>query len=131
MGAAAIASLIIVIMLLAVHSHSYARYSNDENILVYEYADGQSTVISNNDSSIQQMISYDDSYVYVDSEAFEDFLEENNAEGEVWIVFGGFYKLPGLTGIAESCIAHPPFHVCKFHFPGIGDGRRRTLCPGA
>ena len=104
MGAAAIASLIIVIMLLAVHSHSYARYSNDENILVYEYADGQSTVISNNDSSIQQMISYDDSYVYVDSEAFEDFLEENNAEGEVWIVFGGFYKLPGLTGIAESCI---------------------------
>ena len=104
MGAAAIASLIIVIMLLAVHSHSYARYSNDENILVYEYADGQSTVISNNDSSIQQMISYDDSCVYVDSEAFEDFLEENNAEGEVWIVFGGFYKLPGLTGIAESCI---------------------------
>lgn len=104
MGAAAIASLIIVIMLQAVHSHSYARYSNDENILVYEYADGQSTVISNNDSSIQQMISYDDSYVYVDSEAFEDFLEENNAEGEVWIVFGGFYKLPGLTGIAESCI---------------------------
>ena len=104
MGAAAIDSLIIVIMLLAVHSHSYARYSNDENILVYEYADGQSTVISNNDSSIQQMISYDDSYVYVDSEAFEDFLEENNAEGEVWIVFGGFYKLPGLTGIAESCI---------------------------
>ena len=49
------------------------------------------------------MISYDDSYVYVDSEAFEDFLEENNAEGEVWIVFGGFYKLPGLTGIAEGC----------------------------
>ncbi|MXP77355.1 M48 family metalloprotease [Lachnospiraceae bacterium WCA-9-b2] len=104
MGAAAIASLVIIIMLLAVYSHSYARYSNDENILVYEYADGQSTVISNNDSSIQQMISYDDSYVYVDSEAFEDFLEENNAEGEVWIVFGGFYKLPGLTGMAESCI---------------------------
>ena len=104
MGTAAIASLVIIIMLLAVHSHSYARYSNDENILVYEYADGQSTVISNNDSGIQQMISYDDSYVYVDSEAFEDFLEENNAEGEVWIVFGGFYKLPGLTGIAESCI---------------------------
>ena len=104
MGTAAIASLVIIIMLLAVHSHSYARYSNDENILVYEYADGQSTVISNNDSGIQQMISYDDSYVYVDSEAFEDFLEENNAEGEVWIVFGGFYKLPGLTGMAESCI---------------------------
>ena len=104
MGTAAIASLVIIIMLLAVHSHSYARYSNDENILVYEYADGQSTVISNNDSSIQQMISYDDKYVYVEREAFEKFLIENNAEGEIWIVFGGFYKLPGLTGIAESCI---------------------------
>lgn len=104
MGMVAIVSLIIVVMLLAVHTHSYARYSNDENILVYEYADGESTVISNNDSSIQQMISYDDSYVYVDSEAFEDFLEENNAEGEVWIVFGGFYKLPGFFGGGESCL---------------------------
>ena len=104
MGAAAIASLIIVIMLLAVHSHSYARYSNDENILVYEYADGQSTVISNNDSSIQQMISYDDSYVYVDSEAFEEFCMKNNADGDVFIVFGGFHKLPGFFGGGESCL---------------------------
>ena len=104
MGAAAIASLIIVIMLLAVHSHSYARYSNDENILVYEYADGQSTVISNNDSSIQQMISYDDSYVYVDSEAFEDFCMKNNADGDVFIVFGGFHKLPGFFCGGESCL---------------------------
>ena len=103
MGMTAAAVLVIAALLMAVHTHSYAKCNKDENILVYEYADGESTVISNNDSSIQQMISYDDSYVYVDSEAFEDFLEENNAEGEVWIVFGGFYKLPGLTGIAESC----------------------------
>ena len=103
-GMLATAFLMIAAMLLAVHTHSYAKCNKDENILVYEYADGESTVISDNDSSIQQMISYDDEYVYVEREAFEKFLIENNAEGEIWIVFGGFYKLPGLTGVAESCI---------------------------
>ena len=104
MGMAAAAVLVIAALLMAVHTHSYAKCNKDENILVYEYADGESTVISDNDSSIQQMISYDDEYVYVEREAFENFLIENNAEGEIWIVFGGFYKLPGLTGVAESCI---------------------------
>ena len=49
------------------------------------------------------MISYDDEYVYVEREAFEKFLIENNAEGDICIVFGGFYKLPGLGGMAELC----------------------------
>lgn len=103
-GVAAIASLIIVVMLLAVHIHSYARYSDDENILVYEYADGEGTVISNNDNSIHQIISYDDSYVYVDREKFEDFCAKNNAIGDIYIVFGGFYKLPGFSSVGESCL---------------------------
>lgn len=79
-------------------------YSNDENILVYEYADGEGTVISDNDNSIHQMISYDDSYVYVDREKFEDFCTKNNAIGDVYIVFGGFYKLPGLVSGGNSCL---------------------------
>ncbi len=79
-------------------------YSNDENILVYEYADGESTVISNNDNSIQHMISYDGSYVYVDREKFEDFCAKNNAIGDIYIVFGGFYKLPGFSSAGESCL---------------------------
>lgn len=103
-GVAAIASLIIVVMLLTVHTHSYARYSDDENILVYEYADGEGTVISNNDNSIHQMISYDDSYVYVDREKFENFCVKNNVIGNIYIVFGGFYKLPGFSSAGESCL---------------------------
>ena len=91
---AAAAVLVMAALLMAVHTHSYAKCNKDENILVYEYADEEITVISNNDSSIQQMISYDDSYVYVDSEAFEDFCMKNNADGDVFIVFGGFHKLP-------------------------------------
>ena len=50
------------------------------------------------------MISYDDSYVYVDREAFEAFLGKNNAEGQIYIVFGGFYKLPGFLYGGQSCL---------------------------
>lgn len=103
-GMAAIAFLIIVVMLLAVHTHSYARHSDDKNIQVYEYADGEGTVISNHDSSIYQMISYDDSFVYVDRVEFEDFCARNNVTGDVFIVFGGFYKLPGFSSVGESCL---------------------------
>ena len=103
-GMAAAAVLVIAALMLAVHTHSYAKCNKDENILIYEYADGESTVISDNDSSIQQMISYDDSYVYVDSEAFEDFCMKNNADGDVFIVFGGFHKLPGFFCGGESCL---------------------------
>ena len=46
----------------------------------------------------------DDSYVYVDREAFEAFLGKNNAEGQIYIVFGGFYKLPGFLCGAQSCL---------------------------
>ena len=89
-------------MLLAVHTHSYARCNESRDILVGNY-DGEPQVISYDTEELSQMISYDDRYVYVERHSFEKFLKENNAEGEVWIVFGGFYKLPGLTGIAESC----------------------------
>ena len=102
-GMLATAFLMIAAMLLAVHTHSYARCNESRDILVGNY-DGEPQVISYDTEELSQMISYDDRYVYVERHAFEDFLEENNAEGEIWIVFGGFYKLPGLAGIAESCI---------------------------
>ena len=102
-GMLATAFLMIAAMLLAVHTHSYARCNESRDILVGNY-DGEPQVISYDTEELSQMISYDDRYVYVERQAFEDFLEENNAEGEIWIVFGGFYKLPGLAGIAESCI---------------------------
>ena len=102
-GMAAAAFLMIGAMLLAVHTHSYARCNESRDILVGNYG-GEPQVISYDTEELSQMISYDDRYVYVERQAFENFLEENNAEGEIWIVFGGFYKLPGLAGIAESCI---------------------------
>ena len=90
--------------LLVIHSCSYAQFREDESILVYEYVGEDGVTISNHDSRLDQMISYDDSYVYVDREAFEAFLGKNNAEGQIYIVFGGFYKLPGFLCGGQSCL---------------------------
>lgn len=102
-GMAAAAVLVIAALLLAVHTHSYARSNESRDILVGKY-DGENAVVSYDTEELSRMISYDDKYVYVEREAFEKFLIQNNADGEIWIVFGGFYKLPGLAGAAESCI---------------------------
>lgn len=103
-GMVAAAILVIAALLLSVHIHSYARYSDDENILIYEYAGEEGIIVSDHDSSIHQMISYDDDYVYVDRAAFEAFCANNNVAGDVFIVFGGYNKLPGFSSGGESCL---------------------------
>ena len=65
--------------------------------------DGKNAVVSSDTGELSRMISYDDHYVYVDREEFENFLHRNNAEGDICIIFGGFYKLPGLGGAGEIC----------------------------
>ena len=103
MGMAAAAVLVIAALLMAVYTHSYARCNESRDIMVGNY-DGELEIIAYDSRELDRMISYDDRYVYVEREAFEGFLEEKSADGEIWIVFGGFYKLPGLAGVAESCI---------------------------
>lgn len=90
---------------------SYARYNEYEEILVYQY-DGDYALVGDmllleEDNGLQQVISYDDRYVYVDRKAFDSFLQRNNAEGEIHIVFGGFYKLPGIGGAGYDCYYEP------------------------
>lgn len=102
-GMAAVSVLALAAMLLTVHIHSYARCNESKDIMVGNY-DGEAKIVSYDTERLSRMISYDDTYVYVKRQAFERFLEENHADGEIWIVFGGFYKLPGLTSAAEACI---------------------------
>ncbi|MDE6201942.1 MAG: hypothetical protein K2G19_00530 [Lachnospiraceae bacterium] len=101
-GLVAILAAAICMALLILHNFSYARYIGSEDILVYEFSDGDASLLDY-DNSLYQMISYDDSYVYVNREEFDDFLHRNHAEGEIYIVFGGCYKMPGLGSAAESC----------------------------
>ena len=102
-GMAVAAVLAAAAMLLAVQTHSYARCNESRDIMVGN-DDGNPRIVSSDTGKLAQMISYDDRCVYVEREAFEKFLEENHADGEIWIVFDGFYKLPGLAGAAEACI---------------------------
>jgi len=81
---------------------SYDRYNENDVMFTYGY-DGKEVTFFDNSDCLHQMISYDDSYVYVDREAFENYLSGNNATGDICIVFGGYYKLPGVGGTGCSC----------------------------
>ncbi len=85
-----------------IQSSSYDRYNENDTMFIYGY-DGKEVTFFEDSDLLRQMISYDDTYVYVGKEAFEDFLQKINATGDVFIVFGGFYKLPGFVGTGYSC----------------------------
>ena len=53
------------------------------------------------------MISYDESHDFIDRSAFEKFLRDSHVLGEVFIVFGGYFKLPGFVGYGYSCCYEP------------------------
>lgn len=95
---------LLCIAFMGINSISYARCNELDNILVYEYdLQNEKAVILDSSDCLKQMISYDDDCVYVDRAAFEAFLGENHAQQEVYIVFGGYQKLPGIGGGANSC----------------------------
>ena len=132
-GMAAAVFLAAVAVLLFIHTHSYARYSENEDVvLVYQYDPGsrEAAVVSYDSEGLGRMISFDDSYVYVDREAFEDFLCQNHAEGEIFIVFGGYVKLPGLGGAAESCCYEYSSRdrIVRIPYKSIRDCWEHALC---
>ncbi len=85
---------------------SYDRYNENDIMFTYGY-DGRNVTFFDDSDALYQMVSYDDSYVYVDREAFENYLHNNHAAGDIFIVFGGFYKLPGVGGTGCTCYYEP------------------------
>lgn len=113
--------LLIAAALLVVHTHSYERCNESRDIMVGKYG-GKNEIVSCDTGELSRMISYDDDYVYIDREAFEQFLCRNNAEENICIIFGGFYKLPGLGGAAEICYyeSNSEDAVVRIPYEGIG-----------
>lgn len=89
-----------------IRENSYDRCNESDIMFAYGY-DGENVTFFDGSGGLRQMISYDDSYVYVDRAAFENYLYENGASGDIFIVFGGFYKLPGVGGAGCSCYYEP------------------------
>lgn len=102
--AAAVTAVVIVSLFLGIQSISYARYRERDSMLVYKYEEGEGTLLSADSDALRKMIRYDEDFVYVDRTAFEKFLREKRAEGEIYLVFGGFEKLPGMGGAGYSCL---------------------------
>lgn len=135
-GMAAAAFLAAAVLLLLIHTHSYARYSDNKDVvLVYQYNPGsrEAAVVSCDSERLGRMIAFDDSFVYVEREAFEDFLYQNHVEGEIFIVFGGYDKLPGLGGAAESCCYENSFRsskdeIVRISYKSIRDCWEHALC---
>ena len=102
-GVFAAAILLAIVSAAGIRAGSYGRYNENDSMIVYGF-DGKVVTFSDTGNSdvLRQMISYDDSYVYVDREAFEAYLREHGV-GAAYIVFGGFYKLPGVGGYSYSC----------------------------
>ncbi len=94
--------LYVAAAVLWIQHSSYDRYNENDVMFTYGYNGSDVTFFDDSDM-LHQIISYDDSYVYIDREAFEKYLYEKNAAGDIFIVFGGFYKLPGVGGIGCSC----------------------------
>ncbi len=113
-GTALAAFLCAAGMVCGIKAVSYGRCNENDSLLVYAFderskeskllaSDNGSGNTVSYDEGLRGLISYDDSYVYVQREEFERFLQEKNAFGEVFIVFGGFYKLPGFVGRGYLC----------------------------
>lgn len=98
--------LCIIAALKGIQTVSYDRYYEESAMSVYGY-DGEKVTFYDDGEVLLQMISYDDYYVYVDREAFEQYLQENDAVGDIFIVYEDFYKLPGVGGIGCSCYYEP------------------------
>lgn len=88
--------------ILWIQNISYGRYNENDTMSAYGY-DGKNVTFFDTADRLHQIISYDDNYVYVNRDAFETYLQENHASGDIFIVFGGFYKLPGVGGVGCSC----------------------------
>ena len=103
----AVGTLIVVVLCTTgavgwIKDSSYGRNNDNDLIFTYGY-DGKKVTFFDDSDILYQIISYDDSYVYVEREAFENYLYQKNAGGDIFIVFGGFYKLPGVGGTGYSC----------------------------
>lgn len=101
-GIAVVLAVWMIAAAAAIWHGSYPRCSELDQVLVH---DGAGRLLSQDMERLEKIISYDDRFVYVDREAFEQLLRENQADtGDgIFIVFGGFQKLPGVGGNADSC----------------------------
>jgi hypothetical protein len=74
------------------------------NISVYNATDFETVILVDN-SDLSATSSFDDKYLYFDADLLDQIIDlDKYKDKELWIYFGGFYKLPGIGGGGEVAV---------------------------
>ncbi len=81
---------------------SFDRYNPLDNIVVYDMATG--TKIINDGKALREAVSYDENYIYIDAETFQELIKYSTVPSEnICFYCGGYCKLPGIGGGGVGC----------------------------
>lgn len=99
-----IVSVGILGMLAGIYENSYKR-CNDMNIVcIYSITDDE-IIVTADQAEIGAAVTYDDTCVYVDTAALNEHVPlEEYRDKELYIFFGGFFKIPGIGGGGDGVI---------------------------
>ncbi len=96
--------LAVTCSLFLIRSISFHRINEMNIISVYNVTDME-TVIMADDTELSATASFDDKYLYLDADLLDRIIDlEKYRDKELWIYFGGFYKLPGIGGGGEVAV---------------------------
>lgn len=83
---------------------SFHRINEMNVISVYNVTDME-TVIMADETELSATASFDDKYLYLNADLLDRIIDlEKYKDKELWIFFGGFYKLPGIGGGGEVAV---------------------------
>ncbi|MCI9441767.1 MAG: M56 family metallopeptidase [Ruminococcus sp.] len=96
-GILGIAVLFVAGTILWTQKVSYGRYNPDECITVYDAETDK--VLIQDSKALKEACYYDENDIYIESGALQELTRDSGISGEnIYIYFGGFYKLPGIGG---------------------------------
>ena len=96
--------LILVCSFILIKTISFRRINGMNNIAIYNATDME-TVIQYDNTELSSTSYYDDKYLYINADLLDHLIDlEKYGNKELWIYFGGFYKLPGIGGGGEVAV---------------------------
>ena len=106
-GIAAVGTLIVTILCVAeavflIQNVSYGRCNPFDSIVVYDMGTG--TVLISDGEALREAVSYDEKYIYIKEETFQELIRDSDVPNEnICFYCGGYYKLPGIGAGGGGC----------------------------
>lgn len=96
-GTLVVAMLCVAVMVFWTQNVSYARYNPLDYIVVYDMETG--TELVSDGEALREAVSYDESYIYIKAETFQELIKDSTVSNEnICFYCGGYYKLPRIGG---------------------------------